>query len=505
LTRTGRRPGIARSAAAVAALATAALAFAGRGTPAGAETRPPYGGVIDAALLGAPVTLDPIAAASHAEITVVGLVFDTLYTIGADGQIEPHLALGPPVLDAARTVAHVALRRGVTFHDQSAMTASDVADSLERVRGKLPWLLAPVAAVRVAGDGVDLVLRAPGVDVATLLALPQTAVTRRGQSPGAPKAIGSGPFSVDSFEPSARRLVLRAFDGHFAGRPYLDRLELGWFDTPDGEARRFETGQAQLSGRGMAAFAGARSKFPASRVESPPALLVFVGFGRRHPAVTGEPAFRQALDLALDRGALATITTGEYTRPTRLPLPSQAGAAPLTPAAAAGDPVQAASVLRAAAARAPALSESHLTGLTLMIAIDETRPDDREIALRVSRALDKLGIGFSIEAVPASALRDRVEHGACDLWIGQLAAPVGAAPVWWGAAFDAGHDDWARGKLATGAIDPAAAATEFARRLPIVPLMFRALLIWHQNDVHGLTFDASGRPALADLYWFRRP
>jgi len=169
-------------------------------------------------------------------------------SIGADGQIEPHLALGPPVLDAARTVAHVALRRGVTFHDQSAMTASDVADSLERVRGKLPWLLAPVAVVRVAGDGVDLVLRAPGVDVATLLALPQTAVTRRGQSPGAARPIGSGPFLVDSFEPAARRLVLRAFDDHFAGRPYLDRLELGWFDTPDGEVRRFAEGPVAAVG-----------------------------------------------------------------------------------------------------------------------------------------------------------------------------------------------------------------------------------------------------------------
>ena len=35
--------------------------------------------------------------------------------------------------------------------------------------------------------------------------------------------------------------------------------------------------------------------------------------------------------------------------------------------------------------------------------------------------------------------------------------------------------------------------------------MFRSLLIWHRNDVHGLGFDASGRPALADLYWFKAP
>jgi MarR-like DNA-binding transcriptional regulator SgrR of sgrS sRNA len=481
----------------------AMVAVAGMAALARAETRPPYGGAVAGSLLGAPVTFDPVAAQSHAEVTVIGLVFDTLYAIGADGAAEPHLAVGPPVLDAARTTAHIALRRGVAFHDQAVMTAADVVDSLERVRSHVGWLLAPVAAVRAAGDGIDLALRAPGVDVAPLLALPQTAITRRGQPPTLARPIGSGPFAVDSFDAAARHLVLRAFDDHFAGRPYLDRLDLDWFDTPDGEARRFETGAAQLSARGMAAFAGARPKYAASRIESAAALLVFVGFGR-HAAVI-EPAFRQALDLALDRGALATITTGEYTQPARLPLPSQAGAPALDAAGKSGDPVKAHELLAAAGAHVAALAADRLRGLPLSILVDQTRPDDREIALRVSRGLDKLGIGYTIEAVPAAMLRERVGSGDCDLWIGQIAAPVGVPAVWWGAAFAAGNDDWARRQLAAGAIDPAAAAAEFSRKLPIVPLMFRSVLIWHQNEVHGLGFDASGRPALADLYWFKGP
>jgi peptide/nickel transport system substrate-binding protein len=478
----------------------ALVAVAGLAALARAETRPPYGGVVQGSLLGAPVTFDPIAAQSHAEVTVIGLVFDTLYAIGADGAIEPHLAVGPPVLDAARTTAHIALRRGVAFHDQAVMTAVDVVDSLDRVRSRIGWLLAPVAAVRAAGDGIDLVLRAPGVDVAPLLALPQTAITRRGQVPTLARPIGSGPFAVDSFDPAAHHLGLRAFDDHFAGRPYLDRLDLDWYDRPDGEARRFETGKAQLSARGTAAFAGARPKYAASPIESATALLVFVGFGRHRAA-----AFRHALDLALDRGALATITTGEHTQPTRLPLPSQAGAPPLDAAGRSADPVKAREVLAAAGAGVAPLAADPLSGLTLSILVDETRPDDREIALRVSRGLDNLRIGSTIEAVPPAVLRDRVARGDCELWIGQIAAPVGIAAVWWGAAFAAGNDDWARRQLATGAIDPAAAAAEFSRTLPMLPLMFRSLLIWHQNEVHGLGFDASGRPALADLYWFKAP
>ena len=482
----------------------AVVALAGFAALARAESRPPYGGEVRGSLLGAPVTFDPVAAQSHPEITVIGLVFDTLYAIGADGSVEPHLAVGPPVLDAARTTAHVALRHGVAFHDQAVMTAADVVDSLERVRGRVGWLLAAVASVRAAGDGVDLALRAPGVDVAPLLALPQTAITRRGQPPTLARPIGSGPFAVDSFDAVAHHLVLRAFDDHFAGRPYIDRLDLGWYDTPDGEVRRFETGEAELSARGMAAFAGARPKHAASPIESAAALLVFIGFGRHHAAVI-EPALRQALDLALDRGALATITTGEHTEPTRLPLPSQAGAPALDAAGRSGDPDQARELLAVAGAHVAPLAADRRRGLSLSILVDQTRPDDREIALRVSRGLHRLEIGSTIEAVPAPVLRDRVARGDCDLWIGQIAAPVGIAAVWWGAAFAAGNNDWARRQLQVGAIDPAAAAAEFSRALPIVPLMFRSLLIWHRNEVHGLGFDASGRPALADLYWFKAP
>ncbi|HEX4419078.1 MAG TPA: ABC transporter substrate-binding protein [Kofleriaceae bacterium] len=470
---------------------------------ANAETRPRYGGTVEASLLGAPVGFDPITAQAHADLTVIGLVFDTLYITGPDGTVQPHLALGMPVFDAAHTAAHVALRRGVVFHDSVPLAPSDVVDSLERVRSKAAWVLAPVTSVRISGEGLDLTLRAPVADLAALLALPQTAITKRGQPPGPTHPIGTGPFVVERFDPSGRQLVLRAFDQHFAGRPYLDRLVLGWFDTPDGEARRFETGAAQLSARGEAAFAGARPKYLASEVESPAALLLFVGFGKRHPAITDNRELRIALDLALDRGALSTITTGERTLPTRSPLPIEAGAPGLDAAGRAGDADRARATLAEAAKRAPALAPPSLAGSPLAIIFDETRPDDREIALRVSRGLDKLGIGFTIEAVAADKLRDRAARGDCDLWIGQLAAPLTFPAAWWGAAFAAGGDDWARVQLAAGALDSAAAGTEFARRLPIVPLMFRSLLVWHRAEVHGLAFDASGRPGLADLYWFK--
>ena len=110
-----------------------------------------------------------------------------------------------------------------------------------------------------------------------------------------------------------------------------------------------------------------------------------------------------------------------------------------------------------------------------------------------------------ITAVPAATLRDRVKKGDCDLWIGQLAAPVNAASAWWGAAFAAGADTWAEQRLAAGAIDNAAAERAFADRLPIVPLLFRAVRMWHRSDVRGLGVRRQRPPELRGHVPVRRP
>ena len=52
---------------------------------------------------------------------------------------------------------------------------------------------------------------------------------------------------------------------------------------------------------------------------------------------------------------------------------------------------------------------------------------------------------------------------------------------------------------------PERAARLFADHLPIVPLLFRSVRIWHRTDVRGLGFDATGRPDLASLFLHGAP
>jgi ABC-type transport system substrate-binding protein len=468
-------------------------------TTAHAELRPHYGGTVEATLLGAPATIDPVLARTHAEATVAALVFDTLYQIGDDGIPKPRLAAAMPTLDEKRTTARVELAHGVVFQDGTAVTAQDVAASLERARQTARWTLPAVTSIAVDGDAIVLTLSTPVADLPTLLALPQTSVTKAGKPPGT-HVIGSGPFAIDQLDLAHHRIALRAFDDHFAGRPYIDHLELRWYDTPDGEARRFETGNAHVSARGVAAFSGGQPTFAARDVSGPASVLSFVGFGAAHAATLREPAFRRALDLAIARGGLTNVTSGERVLPARVPLPSEAGGPSIDNAVTLGDLAAAKTQLADAATRVAELRGA----LSLEILVEDTRPDDREIAERVGHALDKLGIAWTITPVSAQVLRDRVGRGQADLWIGQLAEPVAAAAVWWAAAFAAGNDDAALLPLQQGA-DSATLAKLFGDHLPIVPLMFRSLRLWHRTDLKGLELDAMGRPCLADAFLFGSP
>src|SRR5213075_2465555 len=71
------------------------------------EGRPRYGGSLEGSLLGAPVTLDPPMAQTHAEVTAVELVFDTLYRVGPAGLVQPHVASAMPAAGTGKITVEI--------------------------------------------------------------------------------------------------------------------------------------------------------------------------------------------------------------------------------------------------------------------------------------------------------------------------------------------------------------------------------------------------------------
>jgi len=477
-----------RTVAIAVALTLTAVASDARG-----ETRPGYGGVLRGSLLSEPTTFDPLRAHSHADVSLSVLIFDTLYEKNTSAAPEPHLAAGPPSVSADGRQVTIAVRKGVLFHDNGVLTPQIVAASLRRVLRDAPWLLAPVTAVRAGRDGVVLSLRRRAPNIATMLAATPTAITRHGRAPGR-RPVGTGPFRFGFVNRHSRLVRLTAWEHHFAGRPYLARLDLRWYDKDRQEALAYELGNTHTSYRGASPYRGHVPLYRTANVQGPATLMVYVGFGKRNHQLTGNRHFRRALSLALSRRAFQYAGRRERVLACVSPV-ARDGGGPALPRSRAGADLSAA---RAELARAAAIPGK------LELIVDRTRLDDKRIAQVVLFALRRLGVVVYISELSALDFARRVRRGATDLYIGQQVPPAASPLLTTAAAFAAGHDPWMKARRAKIRLTLSRTLAAFAKRLPIVPLFHRAVRMHHRTNLRGVGFDSLTLPSFADMYLYGR-
>lgn len=492
------------------------------------ETRPGYGGTVIGSILGEPVSIDPTKVWSHAEVTVVGLLFDTLYRV--DGKqpsgaprIVPHIAAAMPMVSKNRLEVRIPLRDDIKFHNGSPLGAADIVGSLRRLRKSgYGYLLASVRAIdsrtqskadergqNKAETSVVLSLSRPTPELASLLTAPVSGITPGGRAPTWKRAVGSGPFKLARIERKQRRVRLLANRTHFAGRPYIDKLTLRWFAKADDEATEYELGRAHLSLRGDVAYEGHTPKYRTGDIMGPATLLVYAGFGHTaaHGKITDNRDFRRALSLALERDGFRSVSTGERITPTVNPVASPVGGPVIKSIESRARIDQARAVLARASENVNSLrtrTDRGQTTFVLELIYDRTRPDDRAIAEKVIAALFRLGVKARIVGLDATAFNKRVLDGACDLYIGQLPMPVTLPSMTMAAAFARGGDRWSRTRLSSAQLDVAHASQTFARRLPIIPLFHRALRVHHRHNVRGIQFDDTSRLLFSNLFFFGR-
>jgi peptide/nickel transport system substrate-binding protein len=307
----------------LAAISAAVLALFAHATLL-ATTHPKYGGTLRVELHAATASLDPrewkpgsVAAAENEKLAA--LLYDRLIALDDYGRFQPILATEWSH-DAALKNWQFKLRPGVKFSDGSALTSKDVAAALQP-------LLPAGLQISPIENGVQIRAQRPAPDLLEQLASGHYFIFRV-QPNGT--LLGTGPFFLTENSPpipseanpsvlKPAHMKFRANDESWAGRPFVDAVEVTLGGPPLRQVLNLQVGRADIVDIPPDLVRKARQDN--LRVwSSPPDTLFALRFDDAQPA-TSDPRLREALDLALDRETMANVLLQRQALPAPALLP----------------------------------------------------------------------------------------------------------------------------------------------------------------------------------------
>lgn len=370
---------------------------------ASAATRPRYGGALHVEMRAAPTSLDPADFNQPDWLgarDIFSLMFDTLISLDEAGRPEAALASSWEVEPGSQRWQFF-LRRGVTFHDGSAVTPEAVAASLRRTN--------PTWRVFSEGEAVVIERDSPALNLAAELTLPRNSILKLAGG----KVSGTGPFAVSQWDPG-KKLVLAARDEYWGGRALLDTIEIDMGRSFRDQMISFDLGKAQVIE--VAPEQARRAIAEGRQVESSaPVELIALVFNH-DPQSPDDGRQRQAFALSIDRDLLNTVVLQGGGEP----------AGSLLPNWMTGYGFLFASSIDLALARQVRSEIPHTTAWTL--GYEPGDPTSRVIAERIALNARDAGLGMQITGASSVDMRlVRIPLMSLDVQIalGQLAAGLG--------------------------------------------------------------------------------
>ncbi len=322
----------AMSVAAVAIVATLALAACGRSAGGGGTTGnvSPTKNLVQTTTAGTkPVSsvtwavyrdvnsLDPIYAFDYPENTAISLMCESLLKQAPDGSVQPGLAT---ISSPSPTQLVFTIKPGATFWDGKPVTPADVVYSLERntnakLGGFYSLVFNRVASIAATGsDQVTITLKQPDYWLQGELAsmpgviIEKAFAVRQGKSYGTPTGsiMCTGAYKLKSFVPGVGVTAVPSTSyWNAAVKPLVSQIVIKGVASDSTLTSGLTTGAIQGT-----FTSGGLSTLP--QLESGNAVSIYRGTGWSTDAfivsstkgVLGDVRVRQALSMALDRQAI---------------------------------------------------------------------------------------------------------------------------------------------------------------------------------------------------------
>lgn len=258
--------------------------------------------------------LDPHLQVSRVGNFLVQNIFERLVTLDAERKPIPLLVdrweLG------TGNLLRLHLRPGVLFHDQTPLKAADVVASIERARNHPQSVVAThlsgIREVRSAGEEWVEVVGDREVD-GLLAELADVLITKadscKADSWGtAGDAIGTGSFRVTRFQPG-ELLEISTFAAHWQGPPAPKTVIYRVVPQEKDRVQQLLAGEADLvfplQPTSVEQIEEREDLWVEAQLSSGVSMLALRGGGEKGTeGPLGDPRFRQAIDLAIDRDAL---------------------------------------------------------------------------------------------------------------------------------------------------------------------------------------------------------
>ena len=371
---------------------------------------------------GGPDSIDPHFTATGTHAEALKHVYDTLVWSGDGLDLEPRLAESWKAIND--TTWEFKLRRGVKFHDGSDFTAADVKFSIERIpmvagpnpttiyvrRVKETKVIDP-HTLHVITDGAAPTLPNDFIRLFIVSSKAAAGLTKESANEvfnSGKAAIGTGPYKYVSWQPKGD-LVLDRFDGYWGPKePWARHVRK---EIPNDAARvaQLKAGQLDLITRVPATDVAALKRDPKINVQTIDTVYVFnVELDLRDKLQNasnkdGSPLaknplldlrVRQAIDLAIDRHALANVAMeGLGKASSQMVTPSIFGYNKSLPERKY-DPAAAKKLLAEA---------GYPNGFKIQFSFTQDRlPGDKDVGTSIAQMLAAIGIDATPNAQPAA-------------------------------------------------------------------------------------------------------
>ena len=259
-------------------------------------------------------TLDPVTCADGIQQTVSALLYEGLFEL--DETFAPqNLLCASSAYDAPTLTWNFTLRTGVLFSDGTALTAGDVAATLNRARTSPRYQsrLSGIASISATGSGtVTVVLTAANTQLPALLDIP---IVKSGTETSL-IPVGTGPYTLSSVDGTA---ALQSNSGWWKGHSQpISSIALVAEDSRDTMLYQFSSHEIQLITADLTGTDPVSTMGNVSFYDADTTILQYVGFNPS--GVFADAALRSALSLGINRAGIVSAFLSGHAADTQFPL-----------------------------------------------------------------------------------------------------------------------------------------------------------------------------------------